>query len=221
MRTFPTFALAALVALALAGCTAGDDDPAPPNADPFPSQSFPPASSTSASTGPPTNSSTTSTSSTATYSAPARFPPSSGEASGSDGDFPGLLVNGELHATDTKARIEATANNVGERNYRVADGSCATPWTESLTGPAGTPVPIRQPKPSCPTPTLKPFPAHDFISAGLDWNGTLWDATSGTYQPAPTGTYTWSVTFEVYSGGSGASYDEHASILLEFEITVA
>ncbi|HUR25396.1 MAG TPA: lipoprotein [Candidatus Thermoplasmatota archaeon] len=218
----------ALIALVLSGCsTATSDDPTPPNADPNGQQTLPPAGPGSASTAPPTatNSSSGPASASASQtSAPNRRPPSfaahDAEDSATDPDFPSLFVAGHLQGSGPQLRIESTANNMGERDYRVPDGACQQAWSETLRGPDGKLVQQRKPLSTCAAFGLKPFPAHEFLSTALTWNGTLWDAASSSFVTAPAGTYVWTVTFDVYSGGSGAQYDDHAAMALTFEVKV-
>ncbi|MHB1261663.1 MAG: hypothetical protein ACYC2H_08085 [Thermoplasmatota archaeon] len=207
-------------AVFVAGCsTATTDDPAPPNADPNGQDALPTVSSKGTGTGPPTFSNSSSSSTTATPQ-PASFGPHDEEDSTSHQDFPGLFVNGRLQGSGPVVRIEATANNVGERAYRVPNGICQQPWSESMTGPGSTSVQPRQPMVTCAAFGLKEFAAHEFLSKELAWNGTLWDSASGSYVTAPSGSYTWTVTFDVYSGGSGAEFDEHAALILQFDVQV-
>jgi hypothetical protein len=211
-----------LVGVALAGCTAGDDDPAPPNADPNGTRSYPPPPNTS--TPPSTDTHTNpppsnmSSSSSATVAPSGRFGPHDEEDSASDASFSGLMVGGHLTGSGALVHVEAVANNVGERTYRVPDG-CGTPWREAMAGPSGAAVAPRPPPAACPSPSYRDLAAHDYLSRTLEWNGTLWDAASGTYVPAPAGTYAWSVTFDAYSG-SGTPPPEHAALTLQFQVTV-
>lgn len=209
-----------LLAVLVAGCSAGtSDDPSPPNADPNGSQSFPPVTSTGTGTGPPSFSNSSSTSTTAAPP-PSRFAVHDEEDSASHEDFPGLFASGRMQGSGPAVRVEATANNLGERAYRVPDGACRQPWSEAMTGPDGAPVQPRRPMPACASFGLKEFPAHDFLAKDLAWNGTLWDAASGSFVPAPPGAYAWTVTFDVYSGGSGAQFDDHAALTLSFDVQV-
>jgi hypothetical protein len=209
-----------LLALLVAGCSAGTtDDQTPPNADPNGQQTFPPVASTS-STGPPDTNSSTPTSNPTAAPRPASFGAHDQEDTTTDDDFPSLMVSGRLQGSGPQLRIEATANNLGERAYRIPDGMCKQPWSESMTGPAGTMVDHRQPFSSCAAFGLKPFPGHDYLSKELTWNGTVWDEATGTYVSAPSGTYVWTVTFDVYDGGSGAQFDEHSALTLSFDVHV-
>lgn len=222
----------ALLALVLSGCSAGtSDDPAPPNADPNGQPTLPPAGPSSSTTGPPTslgsNSTSASSSSGPTTTAtppppagPASFGEHAGEDTASDADFPGLFVGGQLDGSGPQVRIEAAANNAGQRDYRVPDGNCKQPWSEVLRNEDGQVVAHRQPLSACTAFGLKPFPASEFLSTALTWNGTLWDGGKGAFVTAPAGSYTWEVTFDVYSGGSGASYDDHAALTLSFDVEV-
>lgn len=234
MRRVLSLALLAVGALILSGCTAGtSDDPSPPNADPNGQQTLPPAGPASASTGPPTTSNSTSSSAddppgaTSTSAAP---PPAAGPASfghhdaedsATDDDFPSLFVSGHLQGSGPQLRIEAAANNMGERDYKVPDGTCKQPWSEVLRDADGNVVAHRQPFASCAAFGLTTFAAHDFLSTALTWNGTLWNAASGSFVTAPAGEYVWEVTFDVYSGGSGAQYDDHAAMTITFEVEVS
>lgn len=213
---------AVLLVSTLAGCTAGDDPNTPPNADPNRGESYPPlpGSSTPPPTAPPPNATSSSSSSSSSAAPAPRVSAQEQEDSDTDGDFPSLFVGGRLRGSGGEARVEATANNVGERAYRIPDGRCAQPWTESMQGPAGA-VQLRKPAPACTGFGLRDLPGHEFVSTALTWNGTLWDAASGAYVPAPAGTYTWTVAFDVYSGGSGAQYEDHATLTLDFQVTVA
>jgi hypothetical protein len=218
-----------LAALALAGCSAGtsDDPNTPPNADPNGApQSLPPVNQNTATvSGSPspsngTTATSTSTSATATTTATPAAPAKSfaahdEEASASDPRFPGLFVGGRLQGSGAQVTVEATANNVGERDYRVPDG-CKAPWAEAMRGPNGQAVAHRQPAGTCPGSTLKDFPAHEFLSKALSWDGRLWDAAAGAYVAAPSGTYTWEVTFEVHDG----SGSDQATLKLAFDVTV-
>lgn len=214
-----------LAALALAGCSAGSDDPdTPPNADPNGApQSLPPVNQNTATiSGSPspsnsTTATTTAASATTTYAAPQAksFAAHDAEASASDPGFPGLFVGGRLQGSGPQVTVEATANNVGERDYRVPDG-CRKPWGETMRGPDGQAVQHRQPSASCAASTLKDFPAHDFLSTGLSWNGQLWDTTKGAFVAAPAGAYTWVVTFEVHD----ATRADHTTLSLTFDVTV-
>lgn len=209
-----------LFGVALAGCTAGDDDPNPPNADPNPSETFPaPAtSSTPPSTGTntPPSTSPSNSSSSSTGPGPARFGPHGQDDSATDPDFSGLMVGGRLSGSGSLVEVEASANNFGERAYRVPDG-CRTPWTESMRGPTGA-VQLRQPAATCAADSWRDLAAHDSLARTFEWNGTLWDA-SGAFVPAPAGTYTWSIAFDAYSG-PGSPPPEHGTLTLEFEVTV-
>lgn len=214
----------ALTALVLSGCsTATTDDPSPPNADPNGQQTLPPLSS-GPSTGPPTASNSTSTQATSasTSTAPrsASFGPHDAEDSATDPDFPSLLVGGRLQGSGPQVRIEATANNMGERDYKVK-GGCEDPWSESLRRAGGSAVQHRQPVAACAGYTMVTFAAHEFLATALTWNGTLWDAASASFVTAPAGTYVWTVTFDVYSGGSGTSFEEHAAMTMTFDVEVA
>jgi hypothetical protein len=222
----------ALVALALSGCSAGtSDDPAPPNADPNGQQTLPPAGPASTGTGPPTasgsNSTTTAvgtssvTTSASSAAGPCSFGQHDAEDSATDPDFPGLFVGGRLQGSGAQLRVEAAANNAGQRDYRVPDGTCKQPWTEVLRDAGGDLVAHRQPVAACSAFGLEPFAAGDFLSTGLAWNGTLWDASRGSFVAAPAGTYTWEVTFDVYSGGSGSSFEDHAAMTMSFDVEVA
>jgi hypothetical protein len=209
-----------LLGAALAGCTAGDDDPNPPNADPYGGKSYPPVNTTSqAPTNTATPPSVPSNSSSSSTAAPAggRFGAHDQEDSATDPGFSGLMLGGHLTGSGALVRVAATANNVGERGYRVPSG-CGTPWSESMVGPAGSVTP-RQPPAACPSPTYADLAAHDYLSRTFEWNGTLWDAASGAYVPAPEGTYTWHVAFDAYSG-SGDPPAEHASLVMDFQVTV-
>ena len=207
---------------ALAGCTAGED-PRPPNADPYPSESYPPLGSSSTppssethTANPPTN--TSSASSTPPPAGATRFGAHDQEDSASDPDFSGLMLGGRLAGSGSALRVEAAANNVGERAYRIPDG-CRSPWSETMKGPSGA-VQLRQPVATCAAESYKDFPAHDYLSRPFEWNGTLWDAASGAYVPAPAGTYSGSIAFDVYSG-SGSPPADHATLTLEFQVNVA
>jgi hypothetical protein len=223
MRVLPSILL--LAALALAGCSAGtsDDPNTPPNADPNGApQSLPPVNQNTAtiSGSPSPSNSTTATGSassttTAAAAAPKSFAAHDEEASASDPEFPGLFVGGRLQGSGSQVTVEATANNVGERDYRVPDG-CKKPWGETMRGPGGQAVVHRQPGGSCAASTLKAFPAHEFLSTALSWDGQLWDAAKGSFVPAPAGTYTWVVAFEVHD----ASGDDHATLSLAFDVIV-
>lgn len=214
----------ALVVLALSGCSAGTaDDPAPPNADPNGQQTLPPAGPPSTSTGPPTASGSNSTTSAGSDSAtggPASFGQHDAEDSATDPDFPGLFVGGRLQGSGAQLRVEAAANNAGQRDYRVPDGDCKQPWSDVLRDADGDVVAHRQPLATCGAFGLEPFAAGEFLATALSWNGTLWDATSGSFVAAPTGTYTWDVTFDAYSGGSGSSFDDHAAMTMSFTVDV-
>jgi hypothetical protein len=206
----------------LAGCTAGDD-PRPPNADPFPGESHPPRPSTSTPpstethTNPPPSNATTSTQTSTAPPASSRFGPHDQEDGATDPRFSGLLLGGRLAGSGALVEVQATANNVGERSYRVPDG-CRTPWAESMAGPSGA-VQAREPLPECAGFTYREFPGHDFLSRTFEWNGTLWDSTAGAYVAAPSGTYTWRIVFDVY-GGPGDPPQDHAALTLEFQVTV-
>ena len=207
-----------LLGAALAGCTAGDDDPNPPNADPNASESYPPVTTSSqAPTGTVTPPVTNSSSSSTTAAAGDRFGAHDQEDSATNPSFSGLMVGGHLTGSGAAVRVEATANNVGERTYRVPSG-CGTPWRESMTGPAGAVSP-HSPPAACPSPTYADLASHDYLSHTFEWNGTLWDAASGTYAPAPEGTYTWHVVFDAYSG-SGDPPPGHAALAMDFQVTV-
>ena len=221
----------AVLALVLAGCTAGtSDDPTPPNADPNGQQTLPPAGPSSTTTGPPTASNSTSPTASATSSmtttsaAPAPEPASFGrhdaEDSATDPDFPGLFVGGRLQGSGPQLTVEATANNMGERDYRIPDGTCRQAWSEILRDSDGDVVQHRKPLATCQAFGLKTFASSDFLSTALTWNGTVWDAASGSFVTAPAGDYVWEVTFDVYSGGSGASYDDHAAMTMSFDVEV-
>lgn len=220
--------LAVVLATALAGCSASDD-PAPPNADPGgPPQTLPPAS-TSATTGPSTGTptggtlSTTSSSSSAstTSAAPAPGVTLTGqhqEDSSTDAGFPGLMVAGQLDVSGNVAHLEASASNFGQRTYRVSS-ICVAPWSDGMQR-GGNDVQHRQPMAVCAAFGLRDFAPGESIPFSATWNGTLWTDGQG-YGPAPAGTYTWSATFDVYSGGDGASFDDHAALTLDFQVTVA
>jgi len=222
----------ALLALLLAGCTSGtsDDDPSPPNADPNGQQTLPPAGPGTASTGPPTatnsttpgasGSSTSATTAPPATATPASFGSHDADDTATDEDFPSLFVSGHLTGSGPQLRIEAAANNMGERDYRIPDGTCAQPWSDEMRDSDGDVVQHRKPLASCSAFGLKPFAAHDFLSTALTWNGTLWDASSNSFVTAPSGSYTWEVTFDVYSGGSGSTYDDHAAMTITFDVEV-
>jgi hypothetical protein len=214
-----------LAALALAGCAA-DDPNTPPNADPNGApQSLPPVNQNTASiSGSPSASNSTSATgttapstatATTTTAAATAFAAHDEEASANDPEFPGLLVNGRLQGSGAQLTVEATANNVGERDYRVPDG-CRTPWAETLRGPSGQVLQHRQPAGACTGSTLKVFPAHDFLSTALSRDGRLWDAGKGAFVAAPSGTYSWVVTFEVHDSAG----DDDAMLSLAFDVTV-
>jgi hypothetical protein len=226
-RAFASTLLTTLLALMLAGCSAGtSDDGTPPNADPNGAQTLPPASSDTPSTGPPDGNSTTSSATATSTGASTTQPPSAGSTSfaahdeedtATDEDFPSLLVGGRLQGSGSQLRIEATANNLGERDYLVPDG-CRKPWGESMTGPSGQSVQHRQPASSCAGFTYKPLAAHDFLSAALTWDGTVWDSSSGSFVPAPSGSYSWVVTFDVYDDVGGTQ--QHATLSMSFDVQV-
>lgn len=217
----------ALVALA-AGCIQDDDPATPPNADPNgPPQSLPPTNTTGPATSTPTGSPTGGTSPTTTYASSPTSQPTPGvtlsaphqEDSAAHEDFPGLLVAGQLDVTDNVAHFEAVANNMGQRTYRVSD-VCVTPWDESMLGPDGD-VAHRQPKATCTAFGLRDFPPGESIPFSAEWNGTLWSTEDGSgFGPAEPGTYTWTARFQVFSGGSGASYDYSGTLELQFQVTV-
>jgi hypothetical protein len=213
----------AVLALVLSGCSAGtSDDPTPPNADPNGSVSSPPVSY-STSSGPPTASNSSSSSATSTYPAPqgsVSFAPHDAEDSTTAEAFPSLLVSGHLQGSGPQLRVEATANNMGERSYRIPDGTCQEPWSESMVGPDGQAVQLRQPASTCAAFSLTELEAHGFTSTELTWNGTLWDAAAGAFATAPKGDYEWTVAFDVYSGGSGSEFDDHATLTLHFDVHV-
>lgn len=222
MRALPSLLL--LAALVLAGCSAGtsDDPNTPPNADPLGSHTLPPVdqdTDTISGSPSPSNSSTTTTtaaSGTPTYqAAQAAFAPHDQEASDSDPGFPGLFLGGRLQGSGAQVTVEATANNVGERDYRVPDG-CGKPWTETMRGPGGQAVQHRQPPASCAGSTLKAFPAHDFLSTALSWDGRVWDTATDGFVAAPAGAYTWEVAFEVHD----ATEDGPTLLRLTFDVTV-
>lgn len=210
-----------LCSAALAGCTAGDDNPNPPNADPYPSESYPPSSasttppSTETHTNPPPSNSTSS-SGTTTASA-GHLAAQNQEDSATDPDFSGLMLGGHLAGSGAAVHVDAAANNFGERTFRVPDG-CRTPWTETLAGPSGA-VQARQPSATCAAESWRDLPAHDSLARTFEWNGTLWDAGAGRYVPAPAGTYSWHISFDVYAG-SGSPPPEHTTLTLEFQVTV-
>jgi hypothetical protein len=214
-----------LAALVLAGCSAGtsDDPDTPPNADPLGSHTLPPVNQdTDTISGSPspsnsTTSTTTAASGTTTYQAAQAkpFAAHDQEAGANDAEFPGLFLGGRLQGSGAQVTVEATANNVGERDYRVADG-CGKPWTETMHGPGGQVVSHRQPAATCAGSTLKSFPAHEFLSTALSWDGQVWDSAKGTFTPAPPGAYTWEVAFEVHD----ATGDDHAVLMLSFDVTV-
>jgi hypothetical protein len=209
----------ALVALLVAGCAVGDDTTTPPNADPNgPVETVPPTPSSNT-TGPPTTAPTTSSSSSSSAS-PAPGVTLSGahqEDSGTHAQFPGLIVAGQLDVSGNVARLEANANNIGQRTYRVSN-ICVTPWGESMTGPSGD-AQHREPKAVCTAFGLRDFPPGESLPFSSTWNGTLW--TGSGYGPAPDGTYTWTAKVTVYSGGSGSDFDNTATITLEFNVTAS
>lgn len=215
---------ALLLASALAGCTAGDDPATPPSADPnAPHGTLPPTSSdntTGPATGTPTGSYSPSNSSSAT-GGPGRFGSHAQEGSASDADFSGIAVNGKLAGSGPRVSIEASATKFSPAAYKVPDGQCAKPWTERMVGPGGAPVAHRQPAAACAGFGLRAMAENEAIPLRLEWDGTVWDAAAGRHVPAPPGTYTWEATFHVYSGGSGASYDDSANLTLAFQVTVA
>jgi hypothetical protein len=224
-----TLAALVLAAAALAGCAASDDA-TPPNADPNgPAPTLPPAS-TSATTGPGTGtptgsfSATSTTSSSATASTSAAPAPgvtlaaAHQEESATDAGFPGLMVAGQLDVSGNVAHLQATANNFGQRTYRVSS-ICAAPWSDGM-GRGGSAVAHRQPMATCAAFGLRDFPPGESLSFAATWNGTVWTEGQG-FGPAPAGTYTWTATFQVYSGGEGGSHEDQASLTLDFQVTVA
>lgn len=210
--------LAVLAAASLAGCS--DDPNTPPNADPQGGgHSLPPTSTNPTATGPPMGNETNTTTATATSTGPAAsFGAHDQEDSTNHDDFPGLLVSGRLRGSGAQVTVEGTASNIGQRTYKVPDGQCMQPWTESMRGPGGQDVVHRQPMATCLAFGLREFPSNDFLATALAWNGTLW--TGDGFAVAPSGTYTWEVTFHVYWGGSGAEFEDHALMTLSFDVTV-
>jgi hypothetical protein len=221
----PLLALA-LLSLALAGCTAGDQS-GPPSADPNGSESQPPVAQGTMTTGPPTGTSSpsatdtttpaSSSSSTSTTYAPS-FARHDQEDSASDPDFSGIAVNGHLTGSGAQLQIEATANKFSPAQYRVPTGSCSKPWTESMTGPSG-PVQPHAPTAACTGFALRDMADNEAISNRVTWDGQLWDS-SGHAAPAPSGTYTWARSFHVYQGGTGAQYNDSATMPLTFQVHV-
>ena len=218
----PGLAALACLAVALAGCAS--DDPRPPNADPAgptPDQPDPTPTNT---TGPNTGTGSFSVSTTSSASGTTSPQPVPGvqlagddqEDVAQDGDFPGLMAAGRLEVSGGIAHLEGSANNFGERTYKVSS-ICVQPWSEAMQGPSGT-AQHRQPVATCAAFGLREFPPGESLPFSATWNGTLW--TEDGYAPAPAGTYTWSATFHVYSGGEGASYDDDARLTLEFQVTV-
>lgn len=219
-----TLAPLLLLALALAGCTAGDDPTTPPNADPnAPHGTLPPTPShtTGPATGTPTGSPSPSNGSSATNGSAGRFAPHAQEGSASDADFGGLAVHGRLAGSGSRLTLEAAATKFSPAAYKVPDGQCTKPWTERLLGPDGAALRHRQPAAGCTGFELRPMADNEAIPLGLEWDGTLWDAAAGRYVAAPAGTYTWEASFHVYSGGSGSAYEDSADLALAFQVTVA
>lgn len=216
MRTLLAATLAALV---LAGCTAGYG-PDGPHADPNGPKTYPPLPDSN-STGPPTGSDapTTTGSSTQTTTYATSFAEHSQDDSANDANFPGLGVNGHLSGSGSQVRVEVTANDFGERTYRIPDGKCAQPFTESMTGPDGSVVAFRQPPASCSGFALRDLQPGDFESKAFLWNGTLWDASASAYVPAGVGTYTWSVTAHVYPSDATAPGDG-TSLTMQFQVHI-
>ena len=87
-----------------------------------------------------------------------------------------------------------------------------------MAGPSGAVV-LRQPSAPCSSTTYADLAGHDSLSKGLEWNGTVWDSATGSYVPAEDGTYQWHIAFDVYSG-SGSPPTEHATLTLDFEVTL-
>jgi len=204
-----------LLALLLAGCTAGSDNG--PKSDPLGTKSYPPLPDSNT-TGPPTAppNATASSSSSSTYTT--GLAPQDQEDTAADDAFPGLGVSGRVHVAGGQARLQATANDYGGRTYRIPDDGCGSSFTQAMTGPDGSAVAFRKPAASC-TPALRDLQPGQYVSADFVWNGTLWDQASGTFVPAPVGTYTWSVTLSARQAGSTAS-DPATALTLQFQVHV-
>jgi hypothetical protein len=222
MRIALAALLLALVAAALAGCTSGSGGP--PGPDPNGSRSFPPtpdSNTTGPPTGPPTwtsNSTSASSSSSPTATqAPTSFGPHDQEDTASDAAYPGLGFSGHLTGSGPSVHVEVAANDFGGRTYRVPDGACAQPVVETMRGPSGQAVLPRQPPAPCHGFALRDFLPGDYVGKSFQWDGRLWNSTSEGYEPAPVGTYTWQVTFDVYpANATGPS----GGVALQLEFTV-
>ena len=221
MRTAVAALLLALVAAALAGCTSGSGGP--PGPDPNGSRSFPPtpdSNTTGPPTGPPTwtsNSTSASSSSPTATQAPTSFGPHDQEDTASDAAYPGLGFSGHLTGSGPSVHVEVAANDFGGRTYRVPDGACAQPVVETMRGPSGQAVLPRQPPAPCHGFALRDFLPGDYVGKSFQWDGRLWNSTSEGYEPAPVGTYTWQVTFDVYpANATGPS----GGVALQLEFTV-
>jgi hypothetical protein len=211
MRTILAACLAALV---LAGCTAGYGNG--PKADPNGSKTYPPTPDSNT-TGPPTGSDVPTPTSSASSTYSTSFAEHSQDDSASDANYPGLGVNGHLSGSGSLVHLEVTANDFGERTYRVPDGQCAQPFTEMMSAPDGSGVQVRAPVAGCTGFALRDFKPGDYESKGLDWNGTVWDAVQGRFVPATPGTYTWTLTAHLYPSDA-TSQSQSTDLTLEFQV---
>lgn len=115
--------------------------------------------------------------------------------------LPGVFANATLYEEpDGSYRVQALAENRGDRTYRVSD-ACLPPWTDGLVSPDGERVEPREPVGHCAAFSLAPFPPGARREATFTWDGRIWD--EGGPREAPAGAYLWNVTFEFFDGGLG------------------
>jgi hypothetical protein len=95
------------------------------------------------------------------------------------------------------AHVRAIVRNGGGATYFPDDGSCKSPWNETLRGPDG-PVQARGAVAGCALVRTAEFGPGDAIVGDFAWNGTLWEPQGGPhgrFVPAPAGDYAWSLEF--------------------------
>jgi hypothetical protein len=127
--------------------------------------------------------------------------------------YPGLRVTGSLDGAGHKLTVQASADNEGNRTYRVETG-CTTPWSEDLRSDRETLL-MREPTATCLAYALSDYAPGEEITREFVWDGKVWSNGNG-YTDARPGDYVWSIRFVAYSpdGAALKRFD------LDFPVTV-
>ena len=132
-------------------------------------------------------------------------------------DFPGMLLEATLREGDAGFVLDATARNEGPNTYRVSN-ICVEPWDETLENDGGDLVYRSEPLAHCEAFGMGPFPPGAEESIQLTWDGDLWD--EGHREPAPAGTYTWTILFEVFDEGEGTEFEQRERLAVPFTVEI-